>query len=123
MKQIARNLIDVETSFLRDMKFLIINRDTKYDVGFRGFLNPQGIKSMRCLVRAPNCNACPERFVRSIKYEHLDKMMLFGEQSLRKALKKYLKHYQKKWNHQGVGNRLLEQPCKVLSIHDPDTDV
>lgn len=28
-------------------------------------------------------------------------------------------HYQKERNHQGAGNRLLEQPDKARSLHDP----
>jgi transposase InsO family protein len=108
MKQVARNLTDVSDGFLSGKAFLIMDRDTKYTEEFRGYLDREGVKPVRCPVRAPNCNAFAERFVRSIKDECLDRMILFGETSLRRVLREYVAHYHSERNHQGVGNRLLE---------------
>ena len=58
--------------------------------------------------RAPNCNAFAERFVRTIKDECLDRMIFFGEDSLRRAIQQFTEHYHTERNHQGVGNELLE---------------
>lgn len=69
--------------------------------------------------RAPNCNAFAERFVRSIKEECLDHMILFGEASLRRALREYVAHYHSERNHQGVDNRLLEPLATVSSTDEP----
>ena len=44
-------------------------------------------------------NACFERFMRSITQECLNKMIFFGEGSLRKAIQKYLIHYHEEQNH------------------------
>jgi hypothetical protein len=60
-----------------------------------------------------------ERFVRSIKEECLDRIILFGEASLRRALREYVEHYHGERNHQGVGNRLLEPPGKVGLTDNP----
>jgi hypothetical protein len=49
------------------------------------------------------------RFVRSIKEECLDRMILFGEGHLRRALEEYLAHYHGKRNHQGLNNELIER--------------
>ena len=49
-----------------------------------------------------------ERFVRSIKEECLNKLILFVEVRLRRALEEYTAHYHLERNHQGVGNELLE---------------
>jgi hypothetical protein len=46
-------------------------------------------------------------------------MILFGEASLRRALKENGVHYQSERNHQGVGNRLLEPLATVGSIDEP----
>jgi len=108
MKQVARNLTDVSDGFLVNSRYLIMDRDTKYTEDFRDFLDREGVKAVRCPVRAPNCNAFAERFVRSIKEECLDRMILFGEASLRRALTEYVAHYHAERNHQGVDNRLLE---------------
>jgi putative transposase len=117
MKQAARNLTDVSDGFLLDSRYLIMDRDTKYTKEFRDYLDREGVKPVRCPVRAPNCNAFAERFVRSIKDECLDRMILFGEASLRRALGAYVTHYNAERNHQGVGNRLLE-PCATGNSTD-----
>jgi transposase InsO family protein len=119
MKQVARNLTDVSDGFLLNSRYLIMDRDTKYTEEFRGHLDREGVKPVRCPVRAPNCNAVAERFVRSIKEECLDRMILFGEAFLRRALKEYIEHYHTERNHQGVGNRLLQPLAMVSSSHGP----
>jgi len=117
MTQVARNLTDVSDGFLVNSQYLIMDRDTKYTAAFRDALDREGVKPVRCPVRAPNCNAFAERFVRSIKDECLDHMILFGEASLRRALREYVAHFRSERNHQGVGNRLLE-PCATGSSTD-----
>jgi putative transposase len=52
-------------------------------------------------------NAHAERFVRSIKESCLDRMILFGEASLRTAIKNFVAHYHSETNHQGLGNRII----------------
>ena len=59
--------------------------------------------------RSPNLNAHAERFVRSIKEECLGRMILFGEASLRRALREYVEHYNAERPHQGIGNRVLQR--------------
>ena len=119
MKQVARNLTDVSAGFLLNSRYLIMDRDTKYRNDFRGYLDREGVKPVHCPVRAPNCNAFAERFVRSIKNECLDRMILFGEASLRRALREYVAHYHTERNHQGVGNRLLKPLAIVSSTDEP----
>ena len=96
-----------------------MDRDTKYTDNFRGHLDREGVKPVGCPARAPNCNAFAERFVRSIKDECLDRMIIFGEASLRRALREYHSHYHTERNHQGVGNRLLEPLTTVNSTDKP----
>ena len=57
--------------------------------------------------RSPNLNAHCERFVRSIKEEALDQMMMLGEPSLAYAIQQYLVHYHTERNHQGLANQLI----------------
>ena len=53
-------------------------------------------------------NAYAERFVRSIKSECLDRMIIFGEANLERIVKEYLAHYYRERNHQGLANRLIQ---------------
>jgi transposase InsO family protein len=56
---------------------------------------------------SPNLNAHAERFVRTIKESCLDRMILFGENSLQRSVHEFLSHYHRERNHQGLGNRLI----------------
>ena len=47
MVQIGRNLTDPEETFLRGIRFLIMDRDTKYTEGFRGLLAREGLVVIR----------------------------------------------------------------------------
>ena len=119
MTQVVRNLTDVEDGFLLDSEFLIMDRDKKYTNEFRANLKREGVIPVRCPLRAPNCNAFAERFVRSIKDECLNRMILFGEASLRRVLREYVTHYHIERNHQGLGNRLLEPADMFCSNNGP----
>lgn len=63
---------------------------------------------MKLPPRSPNLNAFAERFVRSIKRECLDRIILFGEEHLRTAIGEYLAHYLSERNHQGLNNAIIE---------------
>ena len=119
MKQVARNLTDVSDGFLLNSRYLIMDRDTKYTEEFRDSLDREGVKPVRCRVWAPNCNAFAERFVRSIREACLDRMILFGEASLRRALREYVLHFHTERNHQGVDNQLLKPLATVSSTDEP----
>ena len=54
-------------------------------------------------------NAYAERFVRTIKETCLDRMIFFGEDSLRRAINEFVRYYyHHERNHQGLGNRLID---------------
>lgn len=63
--------------------------------------------------RSPNLNAYAERFVRSIKEECLDQMILFCEKSLRHAVSEYVEHYHRERNHQGLEGRIIQPQFRV----------
>ncbi len=46
--------------------------------------------------------------MRAIKEECLERMILFGESSLRRALRELVAHYHLERNHQEIGNELIE---------------
>jgi transposase InsO family protein len=107
MAQVARNLVDQVDGFLRGKRFLIVDRDTKFGARFRGILEAAGVTTLRTSVHAPDMNAVAERFVRSIKGECLDRLILFGDAMLRRALHEYVAHYHLERNHQGLDNKIV----------------
>jgi putative transposase len=44
-------------------------------------------------IRAPNANAHAERWVRTVRPECLDWLLIFGERQLRRTLHTYIDHY------------------------------
>ena len=105
--QVARNLTDPEDGFLRAHRFVICDRDAKFTREFRHILQVVGVQVILTPRQAPNCNAHAERFVLSITSECLNRMMFFGEASLRHAVGEYLQHYHRERPHQGLGNETL----------------
>ena len=107
MGQIARNLTDAVDGFFMDKRYLIHDRDPLYTREFLQILSEAGIESVKLPPRSPNLNAHAERFVRTIKECCLERMIFFGEQSLRNAVREFSAHYHIERNHQGLGNRLI----------------
>ncbi len=93
MKQMARNLTDVVDGFLRDARYLIHDRDPLFSESFQATLGAVGVKTVKLPAKSPNLNAYAERFVRSIKYECLNKIVLLGENHLRAVVRAYVAHY------------------------------
>ena len=75
---------------------------------FKEILESAGVKTVRLPARSPNLNSFAERFVRSIKGECLDRMILIGERSLRRAVDQFCRHYHHERNHQGLGNKIID---------------
>lgn len=107
MTQIARNVTDAVDRFFIGKRYLIHDRDPLYTAEFLRMLEEVGIKSVKLPPRSPNLNAYAERFVRTIKESCLERMILFGEGSLRKAISEFVTHYHIERNHQGLDNRLI----------------
>jgi len=64
-----------------------------------------GVRSVKLPPRSPNLNGHAERFVRTIKELCLERMILFGEESLRTAMHNFVAHYHTERNHQGLAIR------------------
>ena len=107
MRQIAGNVTMEGCGTLRDCRYLLHDRDTKYTQSFRAIIVSGRVEPLVLPARSPNLNAYAERWVRSVKEECLSKVILFGERSLRLALSEYVEHYHAERNHQGKDNVLL----------------
>ena len=107
LDQIARNLTDAVDGFLLGKRYPIQDRDPLFTKAFRDTLEVGGVKSVRLPARSPNLNAFAERFVLSMKSECLNRMILFSEAQLRRAVTEYVLHYHQERPHQGLDNRLI----------------
>jgi putative transposase len=106
MEQIARN-VSGGGGFLAGKKYLIHDRDPLYTAKFESILKAAGVQPVKLPPRSPNLNANAERFVRSVREECLDHMILFSEEQLRYVLTEYLQYYHQERIHQGI-NKIIE---------------
>ena len=116
MAQVARNLTGLDGN-LRDRRYLILDRATKFTAQFRRILDDAGVQVVQTAFQAPNMNAIAERFVQSVKRECLERLILFGPGHLRRALNEFVAHYRLERPHQGLGNRVL-----TTSASEPPKD-
>jgi transposase InsO family protein len=105
--QCGRQLTDPVDGCLQGKRFLLHDRDPRFSVAFGDTLAAAGVETVRLPPCSPNLNAYAERFVRTIKESCLDRLILVGERSLRRAIHEFVEHYHHERNHQGVSNRLL----------------
>jgi putative transposase len=108
MSQIARNLTDSVDGLLAGKRYLIHDRDPLFTDEFLRTLKDAGVQSAKLPPRSPNLNAHAERFVRSIKESCLERLILFGESSLRVAIQNFIAHNHSERNHQGLSNQLIQ---------------
>ena len=107
MGQVARIVTAADDGLLVRHRVLICDRDRKWSRAVRRRFADAGIRVVLTPARAPDANAYAERFVRSIKEECLDRMILLGERHFRHALTEFVEHYHRERNHQGLDNRLI----------------
>lgn len=107
MNQIGRNLTDAVDGILKGKRYLIHDRDPLFTAEFLDLLAESGVASVRIPPRSPNLNAYAERFVRTIKESCLERLILFGEGSVRRAASEFTVHYHGERNHQGLDNKLI----------------
>ncbi len=101
--QLARNLAgELEEAGAR-FTCLIRDRDAKFTAAFDAVFASIGIRTLPIAPQAPRMNAYAERFVRTIRAECTDRMLIAGEQHLRVILSEYIGHYNTGRSHQGEG--------------------
>ena len=86
-------------------RFLLRDRDCKYTSSFDQVFAAEGIRVIRTPVQAPKANAFAERWVRTVRTDCLDWMLIGGRRHLEKVLAKYVDHYNAKRPHRGLGLR------------------
>jgi putative transposase len=110
--QLARNLAsELEEAGAR-FTYLIRDRDAKFAAAFDAVFASTGIRTLPIAPQAPRMNAYAERFVRTVRAECTDRMLIVGERHLRVILAEYIGHYNTGRSHQGEG----------MGLRAPDDD-
>jgi putative transposase len=116
--QRARAATHADDGCLRNARFLICDRDTKWSLAVRQALAAAGIRLVQTPYAAPNCNAYAERFVRSVKEGCLNRLVMLGEAHLRRTRVAFTEHSHRERNHQGLQDRLI-MPMPAEPPHSP----
>jgi hypothetical protein len=90
--QQARNLV-VQLGDEQPPRYLIRDRDAKFSHAFDEVFHSEGIRVIRTPVRAPNANAHAERWVRTVRSDCLDRILILGRRHLEHVLRVYRHHY------------------------------
>jgi transposase InsO family protein len=88
------------------IRFLIHDRDTKFTSSFNTVFAAEGIETILTPYRSPKANAYAERWVRTVREECLDNILIMGEGHLKRVLSEYIDYYNQRRPHQGIGQRI-----------------
>jgi hypothetical protein len=102
--QQARNL-SFDLSERPSLRFLIRDRDAKYPNTFDGVFAAEGITTIFTPFQAPTANAFAERWVRTVRHECLDWILVLGRRHLERVLCEYVAHYNARRPHRGLDLR------------------
>jgi len=107
--QQARNLLMTVADRRESFRFLIHDRDSTFSGAFDAVLQSEGIKVIRTPIRAPNANAYAERWVRTLRSECLDRLLIGGRRQLELVLQTYRRHYNAHRPHRSLALQPPEQ--------------
>jgi putative transposase len=105
--QQARNLV-MQLGDEQPFRALIHDLEAKFSHGFDEVFRSEGIKVIRTPVQAPNANAHAERWVRTLRADCLDRILIVGRRHLEHVLRVYQRHYNE------------HRPHRALQLQPPD---
>jgi putative transposase len=119
VEQQARKMLWKVDEDALSTRYLLHDNDQKFTDGFDTLFGSQGSEVKQLPYRAPNTNAYAERWVRTVREECLDKLLIWNEAHLRRVLLEYVHYYNSRRPHQGLeqdspeGLKLLSEEGEI----------
>jgi putative transposase len=116
--QQARNLM-LHLGEEQPFRLLIHDRDSKFGGGFDEIFRSERVRVIRTPVRAPNANAYAERWVRTVRADCLDHLLIVGRRHLERVLRVYVRHYNAYRPHRALGLAPPDRSTPVELVEFP----
>ncbi len=118
--QQARNLLLVLGERRRQVRFLVRDHDAKFSRSFDDVFRSQEAGVLVTPVRAPKANAYAERWVRTVRAECLDWLLIVGRGHLEQVLRIYVQHYNAHRPHRALGLQPPDPPARLTILGEDD---
>jgi putative transposase len=113
MRQAAIILTDFEDGFLKGKRYLIHDRDPLFKShGFHQILKSSGIEPIKLPPRSPDLNSVSERYIKTLKFECLNHLILTSVEQLEYVLEEFSQYYHHERIHQSLGS-FIEPKHKI----------
>ena len=113
--QQARNLLIDLGDRAGAFRFLVLDRDAKFTRVFDDVMAGNGTRVIKIPPRSPRANAFAERWVRTVRSECTDRMLIFGERHLRTVLTAAT-HYNRRRPHRSLDLRPPADGADVIRL-------
>ncbi len=104
-------------------KYLIQDNDSKFGPCFARVAKTSGIKMLKTPYHAPRANAICERYLRSVRQECLDHLLILQEKQLQRVLNEYVVYFNQARPHQGIQQQIPERHRSVPCAQDAGSKV
>jgi len=114
MKQVARLLADSEDGFLNKHRFLIHDRDPLFTEEFKEIIktSKSKTKTLKLPAKSPNLNSYAERYVKTVKFDCLNHLILSSTKQLEYVIEEFQNYYHHERIHQSI-DKIIEPIHKL----------
>ncbi len=115
-EQQARNFVMDLGDRINAFRLFIRDRDAKFTSAFDEILGSEDVKIVKIPPQTPRANCYAERWVRTVRSECTDRMLIYGERHLRSVLSEFTSHYNGHRPHQSRQQRPPDHDTPAIMV-------